>query len=119
MPPDPGPSVNGPTRKEPNTFAKLNIPVGTVLELIRDSKVKIIVHDDQNKVRCLDDNQVLSISSAATKYHPKGSSQNGWQHFRRAGENKPLYERPRTVEPHYQRPAPEMNLVLQEDLNPE
>ena len=86
-------SDSGRGRRAPYNFTALGVEVGTVLEYIPEPERKVLTQDAKNQVRCLDDNEVMAISAAAMKFHPRHSTQDGYYRFRVAGENIPLYMR--------------------------
>ena len=93
------------TREDPNTFAKVGVPTGTILELVADPKKKVITLDQTNQVRCLDDQEIMSVSAAARKYLPHAHS--GYRRFRIVGERVSLASR------HPETGTPELSLADQ------
>lgn len=71
--------VNYRHKSKISSFKLLNIPVGTKLEAVFDPNLKFETIDTKNKIKDLQDGEILPISRMAQKY--LGGSKNGYDWF--------------------------------------
>lgn len=80
-----------------SSFKLLNLPIGAKLEAVFDPNLKFEIVDIKNKIKDLQDGDIMPISKMAQKY--LGGSKNGYDWF--PYNNKKLSEIRKETDPDY------------------